>query len=143
MQDKNQSATIAAIKADLRNGGPYHDSHNYRDPSTPAAFKQDMEGYFTYGRSGSNYADSFLGTYYEQWWAIPSGAGTATAYFRVTNTTDLNAFAHPEFFTRGAIKSIDGAQAQIASAFGLLPAPWAPSFSPQQETFQWQEPISY
>jgi hypothetical protein len=134
--------TLALIKKDLKNGGPYAGIADYVDPTTPGSFGKDMEGYFTDGTdsSGSNYADAFLGSYKERWWAIPNGNGTATAYFRVRNETDLNAFAHPEYFTGGGIRSIDGAQPEIDTA--VAPAdPWA--FSPQYETFEWQVPIGY
>src|SRR5258708_23371390 len=32
----------------------------------------------------------------EQWVAIPRNGNTATVYFKVRNTTDMNSFLHPE-----------------------------------------------
>ena len=138
MRDGNQASTIAAIERDLGSGGPYTGTHNYVDPHTVAAFERDMKGYLTQGTdpSGSNYADAYLGSYQERWWAIPSGGDTATAYFRVTNKTDLNSFFHPEILTGGAIISVDGAH----SLFAPLD-PWG--FTPQYQTFQWQVTIQY
>jgi hypothetical protein len=64
--------------------------------------------------------------------------------FEVTSKTDLNAFAHPEFFTNGFIRSIDGAQPEIDTAIVGPIAPLDPAaFSPQYETFEWQESIQY
>jgi hypothetical protein len=35
-------------------------------------FLTDMEGYFTGGMHGSNFADAFLGSYSETWSATPT-----------------------------------------------------------------------
>jgi hypothetical protein len=144
MKDENQEETRAMIRADLRRGGPYTDIHNYNDPKTRSAFIKDMKGFFTQGTdpSGSNYADSYLGSYAERWWAIPRNGNTATAYFQVTNKTDLNSFFHPEITTSGTIKSVNEYQPEFAfvASFGGINMS---AFMPQYQVFQWQEIIHY
>jgi hypothetical protein len=103
-----------------------------------------MHGYFSHGTAptGSDYADSFLGSYSEQWWVIPYGNGIATAYFKVTNTTDLNSLLHPEVTTGGVWQSVDGARPEFAFAASLGGLDMR-AFTPQTQQFQWQEQVQY
>ena len=86
-------------------------------------------------------ADAFLGSYNEHWWLIPNGEGecstSGTAYFRVTNVTNLNSFVHPEVTTGGLLRSING----IAPWLGTLAAADPFAFRPQTQTFQWARQI--
>lgn len=122
MRDPHQRAVLAQVRGDLAQGR-YTGYNNYADPHTIAQFIKDMTGYVTHGRHGSNYADAFLGSYNEQWWAIPNGNGTATAYFEVTNTTDLNSLFHPGKLTFGLIKSVDWAPPVASSSGSDLAGP--------------------
>jgi RHS repeat-associated protein len=158
MQDPHQAAVIKQIQADLPNG-IYTNSLAYRDKPTVGDFIKDMNGYLSGGAHGSNYADAFLGSYSEKWWAIPTGPDTAMAYFQVTNETDLNSLVHPEKWTDGHITSIDDLNGLFSLGSMILnglgwralpevnpaPEPLVPweAFAPQYQTFQWQEPISY
>jgi hypothetical protein len=157
MQDPHQAEVRSQIRRYLKNGA-YVRRLNYVNPKTPAQFAQDMTGYLTGGRCGSNYADAILGSYKEHWWAIPRGGDTAIAYFQVRNVTDLNSLFHPEFLTGDRITSVDqyhiaaGILALKVRASGLDPLvqgldpipladlPWS-AYSPQIQVFQWQEII--
>ena len=139
MRDGHQWDVIEQERKDLANGGPYVGENDYEDPRSISAVFNDFNGFLTNGGVGSNNADAFLGSYQELWWAQPNGSCTAKVSFLVLNKTDLNSLAHPEYFTNGLIKSIDG----LSPIYGglLLRDPFA--FRPQFQQFSWQETLGY
>jgi RHS repeat-associated protein len=159
-QDANVAETRQQIQRDLKAGGPYTDKHNYQDPRTPAQFLKDMSGVFGIhlpGVTPSNPADGFLGSYSLNWAAVPYTGSQATAFFTVTNTSDLDSFAHPEITAPwmivagvaelpagGALLILVGVWALTHSndIDGLLPSRQWPGGTTTQKV-QWQETITY
>jgi hypothetical protein len=136
MNGPHQASVLGEVDTSLSSSGPYQGEDDYFDPHTISAFIHDMLGF-----AGNTFdADSFLGSYAEHWWLIPDGgcsSSSGTAYFRVTNTTDLNSFGHPGITTAGVLNSING----LAPWLGTLALgdPWA--FRPQHQTFKWAEQV--
>jgi RHS repeat-associated protein len=118
-----------------------HGWHDRVDPRTLGAFLNDMKklvakalltGAFT---GGSVYeADSYLGSYVEEWWAdVYPDYNYAYVTFYVTNTTSLDSFFHPEVWSRNHVKDINKDQPWIAKYFGTNKN----SFLPQYQQFEW------
>ncbi len=145
MKDPCVQQTIGVIKSALQCGGPYASTVEYKDPHNVFQVFKDLAGAFTDGRIGSNPADGFLGSYAMAWAAVPASAHSATAFFTVSNLTDLNSVFHPELLTGGAIRSVDGARPEFAFLLGPIPGGLftAIGFRPTTQLIQWQETISY
>jgi RHS repeat-associated protein len=130
--------------------GIYVNSNDYSDPKTHIF--GDIAGAFTDGRlpGSTDPAVGFLGSYNLTWAAVPTSEKKAQVFFTVTNETDLNSLIHPEFFTFGGIRSIDGIRPIIGGLFGALTGgpilgalgAWR-AFHPTTQKIQWQETVSY
>jgi len=140
MSDPHQQDVLARVRFGLLNGVDFGED-DYHDPSTDPAFIHDIIlGYLPKSLLGNFYdADAFLGSYQESWTAIPQGDCTAEVSFLVTNTTDLNSFAHPEVITHNIIRNID----KWAPWIGLALLGDKNAFRPQHQTFVWTESVSY
>ena len=146
-RDSNTSQTIAMIKQQLRNpmwlgvfthGHPLTGSHNYVDNPNPVDFVMDGLGALTGGRIGHNWADSFTGSYDQQYTVIARGPHTATVYFTVENQTNLNSLLHPK--QTWPFVPIISAYFHVTS----VSLPWdAGPFSEVDQVFQWQKKINY
>ncbi len=143
MRDGNVQETKSIITRDLRAGGPYRDTHNYKDNPNVTDFIMDGLGFISGGTFGHNYADSYTGSYDLRWVAIQRNSHTATAYFTATNVTDLNSLVHPEK-TFPAIPIIGGYLSLAHAIPRSIDLPWdAGPFSNTQQVFQWQETIRF
>jgi RHS repeat-associated protein len=147
MHDSNTATTISIIQQQLRNpmelavfahGHPLTGGHNYVDKPSPVNFIMDGLGALTGGRLGHNFADSFTGSYTQQYTVIAKSPNTATAYFTVQNQTNLNSLLHPQ--QTWPFVPIISAYFSIKS----VSLPWdAGPFSEIDQTVQWQETIHY
>jgi RHS repeat-associated protein len=146
MHDSNTATTISIIQQQLRNPmelavfahHPLTGSHNYVDKPNPVNFLMDGLGALTGGHLGHNFADSFTGSYTQQYTVVNRGPNTATAYFTVENQTNLNSLVHPQQ-TWPFVPIISG-----YFSIKSVSLPWdAGPFSEIDQTFQWQETIHY
>lgn len=146
MRDSNTAATVASIQQQLRNptwlgvfthGHPLTGSHPYVDHPNPMNLVMDGLGALTGGRIGHNWADSFTGSYDQQYTVIAKGPNTATAYFTIANQTNLNSLLHPQ--QTWPFVPILGAIPihSISLAWDAGP------FSEIDQVFQFQETIHY
>ncbi|HUY49480.1 MAG TPA: hypothetical protein VMV92_27775 [Streptosporangiaceae bacterium] len=76
MRDKNTQETLGVIRRDLAARGPYYGLHPYKDHPNPQDLAMDVLGALSQGTYGHNWADSFTGSYKQQWEKIPHGNGT-------------------------------------------------------------------
>ena len=145
MHDSNTATTLAIIKYQLENPMmkavfshvPLTGSHPYVDNANPVDFIMDGLGAFSDGMIGHNWADSFTGSYDQQYTVISRGPHTATAYFTVENQTNLNSLLHPK--QTWPLVPILG-----AIPIHSISLPWdAGPFSEIDQVFQWQETVHY
>ena len=135
MNDPHQTAVESEIVGDLQQGGPYTGQDNYVDAATIG----------DYVRDGGNFLkdqdpDSFLGSYFEYWWAIPLGDCRAQAYFQVSNETDVNSLFGGKVPGANEIRNFLSMTGPLAPfTLGIDPF----SMRPQYQEFQWQKTISY
>jgi RHS repeat-associated protein len=139
-----QETINTLVKSDLQ-CGVFANSNDYLDPKTHIV--GDILGAFTDGRlpGTTDPAVGFLGSYSLDWVAVPTSEKSATVFFTVTNKTDLNSLIHPEFFTFGKVRSVDGARPEFAFLFGPIPGGLftAIGFRPTTQKIQWQENVGY